>query len=321
MKNKYLIRMENPEDCLIATDGNDIYYRLFHAPVTAHLKNEMDCMQFHTPQLQSIPYHEHTLGTETFIISQGRFRGYCMGQSFDMRPGDMLHIQPWMGHGFLPLEPESRLNILFMGFDYRRQVMDVRINLMQNFPGVDEDMKFREMFELAHGILPLRTLPVGPDVPAERIQQLRRNGTGIREHEFEGIKMQLKVARYETEGVKEIWELFMKPGFYCEWDDFLPEYRMFYVTSGKIRFSVKTSSTETLTFDAEKENIVTIPQCAPFGFEVIEEARMYDLDCSARLQDLCEEYEARSAAGTLDKQRTLALCREFGLNCTDFGCK
>ena len=323
MKNNYLIRMDEPEDCLIVSDNGEIYYRMFLDPVTILRKNEFDCMQFHTPSSKPIEYHEHDKGTETFFVSQGRFLCNCMGRGFVMKAGDILHIQPWMGHGFIPIEPESRLNILFTGIE-QQVITQNWMRLMNKYPGVYEDLKFKMRFREFSGGIAQRNLPKSEEFPPEQVQQLRASDSCLREHEFEGIKMYLKVARYETEGVKEIWDLHMKPGFFCKWDDFLPEYRLFYVKSGMIRCSVRTSNTEILEFDAVGENIIRIPPYTPFFFEVIEEAKMYDMDCSAKLQDLCEEIETlcfSEPEKKNDKTEILSLCKKFGLNCTDFGCQ
>ena len=324
MKNEYLIRMEVPEDCQVVTDSKDYFYRLFHRPVTTLMKNEFDCLQFHSASSVPIDYHEHSGGTETFFVSQGKFLCSCIGRYFTMEAGDILHIQPWMGHGFTAIEPESRLNILFMGIDKYSSLSDPSIRLREKFPGTFWESAFNEVFWQSNIGTPKRSIPAPNEFPSEQVTQLRRNGSGIREHEFDGIKLHLKVGRFETEGVKEIWELFMKPGFYCEWDNFIPEYRMFYVTEGKLRCHVKTSADVTLDFDAVKNNIIFIPPYNPFGFEVIEEAKMYDMDCAARLQDLCEELKTlafESPEKKNDKDTVLALCKQYNFNCTDVGVK
>ena len=322
MKNEFLIRMNVHEDCVMATDMNGIYYRLFHEPVTGLQKNEIDCMHFHEPSERTVWYHEHTWGTETFFVSQGKFFCYCMGRGFILGPGDVFHVQPWMGHSFTPIEAESALNIMFMGIDQRRSITDTRLRLAEKFPGVFEEPAFNAEFGRVHGSTHKRTVPTTPESPPALVTQLRPSGMGIREYEFDGIKMHLKVARYETEGVKEVWELFMKPGFYCDWDNFLPEYRVFYVTQGKLRCTVKTAVDEKLEFIAEKDNIVFIPPYNPFKFEVVEEARVYDMDCPARLQDLCEEiaeFKAANPGKANDKAAVMALFAEYGMNCTDVG--
>jgi len=316
--------MEEPEDCVISNNGEGIYYRMFLKPVTTRLKNEMDCMQFHIPSFMPIEYHEHSSGTETFFVSQGKFLCNCMGRGFVMGAGDVLHIQPWMGHGFNPIEPESRLNILFMGIDQQFALTQPIYRLRAGFPGLFTNSDFNEVFHQSNSGTEKRSLPAPNEVPPEQVQQLRLAGIGLREHEFDGIKLHLKVARYETEGVKEIWELLMKPGFYCDWNNFLPVYRFFYVTEGKVRCYVRKTETETLEFDAVKENIIMIPPYNPFRFEVIEEARMYDMDCPARLQDLCEEIETlalNNPGQKADKEAILALSATYGLNCTDIGYK
>ncbi|NLT40115.1 MAG: cupin domain-containing protein [Clostridiales bacterium] len=324
-ENPYLIRMEVPEDCIKVSDRDGVYYRLFNDPVTAVQKDEMDCMQFHSPSGdRKIGYHEHTDGTETFLVSQGAFECYCMGHGFIMRPGDILHIQPWMGHSFTPIEPESRLNILFQSINQQYGITVPRIHLQTNFPGVFEDPEFKKMFTSVNKNAGERAFPATKMVPDDQVTQLRRAGKGIREHEYEGIKLHLKIAKYETFGVKEVWDLFLKPGFYCEWDNFLPEYRMFYVTKGKIHCSVKTSATETMEFDAVEENIVFIPPYTPFKFETVEDTQMYDLDCPSRLQDLCEElnsYKEANPDKPMEKSDLLALCKRFAFNCTDVGYK
>ena len=34
-----------------------------------------------------------------------------------MEPGDIVHIQPYMGHSFRAVEPDSYMMCLFQGFD------------------------------------------------------------------------------------------------------------------------------------------------------------------------------------------------------------
>ena len=325
MKNQFLIRMEEPEDCQIVTDMGGVYYRLFMRPVTSRQKNEMDCMQFHEPASgRMVGYHEHNLGNETFFISQGKFLANCMGRGFLMEPGDILHIQPWMGHSFKPLEPESRLNIMFMEIDQQWAKTTPRMRIQENFPGLFESEGYRARARGAGDSPGIRTQPIQDEFPKDQVPQLRADGYGIRDHEYDGIKLQLKIAKYETDGVKEVWDLLMKPGFFCEWDDFFPEWRVFYVRSGKLRCWVKTGVDETLEFDAVAENIISIPPQTPFGFKVIEGGSVYDMDCGARLQDLCEELDTRfvnTPELKSDKPAILDLCKTFGLNITDIGYK
>ncbi len=325
-ENPYLIRMDIESDCNVATYNKEtgIYYRQFNWPVGGVMKDEFDCMQFDNGEAKPVGYHEHTLGNETFMISQGKFLCYCMGNGFYMEPGDLLHIQPWMGHSFTPIEPNSRLNIMFMGINQYQGITANRLRLSQNFPGVFESAEFKSVFSPKNGACGPRTFPAENIVGPEKVSQLRKFGTGIREHDYGCIKLFLKIAKYETFGEKEVWDLHMKPGFYCEWDNFLPEYRMFWVLSGKIHCKVKTSATETCEFDAEADNTVFIPRYTPFSFEVVEEAVVRDMDCPARLQDLCEELDAWKASNPdakMDKEEMIKKFRDFDFSATDVGFK
>ncbi len=323
-ENPYLIRMEVKEDCLQYSDNksNGIFYRQFKTPVGPKQKNELDCMQFANGEAKPVGYHEHTWGTETFMVSQGKFIAYCMGKGFYLEPGDLLHIQPWMGHSFTPIEPKSRLNIMFQSIDQYASITTNRLRLTSKFPGVFESEEFQVPFKAAHGGANARTFPALNDTPPEQVSQLRKHHKGIREHEFPGIKLLLKIAKYETMDVKEVWMLEMKPGVYCEFDNFHGQDHLYWVTKGKVHFSVKTGENEWLEFDAEQDNIVDIPAYTPFKFEVVEETEMYDLDCGARLQDLCEEIEAYKAnhpdCGCC-KDAIKAMFPAYDFYATDFG--
>ena len=325
-ENPYLIRMDIEEDCNYSTYNatSGIYYRQFNWPVLGAMKDEFDCMQFDNGEAKPVGYHEHSFGTETFMISQGKFLCYCMGDGFYMEPGDLLHIQPWMGHSFTPIEPNSRLNIMFMGINQFKGITENRQRLTKNFPGVYESEEFQKMFGPWNGNAGARTFPAENIVEPEKVSQLRKDGVGIREHDFGCIKLLLKIAKYETMGEKEVWDLYMKKGFFCDWDNFVPEYRMFWVMGGKIHCSVKTSATETCEFDAVADNTVVVPPYTPFRFEVVEDAHVRDLDCPARLQDLCEELEAWKANNPdaqMDKEEMIKLFRSFDFSATDVGCK
>jgi mannose-6-phosphate isomerase-like protein (cupin superfamily) len=316
--------MNEQEDCLKWAGRNDgLFYRLFHLPVEASQKNELDCMQFNEVTTGPVNYHEHSGGYETFLVSGGKFECYCNGRGFIMEKGDILHIQPWMGHSFTPIARESKLNIMFQGINQQLAVTEPRLRIQGGFPGLYESPEFKAKFTKANQGFS-RTAPAPNMVEPALVDQLRKSGRGIREHDFKGIKLHQKIARYETAGEKEVWDLFLKAGFFCDWDAFLPEYHVFYVTAGKIRCQVKKSPTESIEFDAYEDCIVFIPPWTPFKFEVIEDVQMYDLDCAAHLQDLCEEvesYKFNNPSEKIDAAKVIEIGKKFNFNATDFGFK
>jgi len=280
----------------------------------------MDCMQFHTYSSKPIDCHEHDHGTETFIVTQGKILANCMGRNFIMEPGDILHIQPWMGHGFKAAEPESRLNILFMGIE-QEKITEEWQRMLRDYPGVYENMKAVKKYNNFNGHGSNRSLPASDEIWTEGIQQLRRKGQYIREHIFGGLKIGLVVAKYETHGIKEIWQHFWKKGVKISWEDFVQEYHLFYVTSGTFHVKIKTTNTEVFEFNAVPENLIVMPPYTPFSIEAAEDSVMYDLDCAARLEDLCEEIESLkrfSPEVVKGKDEILKLAKEFGLTITDY---
>ena len=285
----YRTRMTVPEDCIGYTDKDGIKHYDFYHPFGAVQKNEMDCMEFESPETQDIGYHEHTFGCETFLITNGQIEGCVLGQRFLMGPGDILHIQPYMGHAFKPASPGCRLNILFQTMDMANTTAR-RFRVQENFPGKYEEPELQAALDKLYGRVP-RTFPDAPLVPAEQVAALRREGTGLLIHEAEGVTLRLKVGRWETHGEKEIWELVMQQGFGADHPALRPEPYFFYVTEGKVRFRIREAEDRVCEFDAEAQTLVNIPPLYPFSYEAAAPSRMLDLDCAVFRQDLLEEIE------------------------------
>jgi quercetin dioxygenase-like cupin family protein len=312
--------MNVPEDCLDYTSVAGVsHYDYFH-PVEAVQKDEMDCMGFAAPDAKDVGYHEHRRGCETFFISSGQMECCVLGRRFLMNPGDLLHIQPYMGHAFKPAAPDTKMRILFQTMDMQNTTAS-RLFMQNNFPGVFESAEVQKVLDTHYGRVP-RTFPAAGYVQPENVRELRRSGTGLIEHTYEKITLRLKVGRWETHGEKEIWEYCMKKGVYAEWGVHRPDFHMFYVTGGKVVFKIWEAKDSCVEFTAEGENLIRIPQFHPFRFEALEDARMYDLDCGVILQDLIEEIEALKANSPeklSDKDYMKSLYERFSFYYTAFG--
>ena len=308
MRHPYRVRMTVPEDCLLYTDMNGIkHYDFFH-PYGTVQKNEMDCMEFASPETQDIGYHEHTFGCETFFVTNGKVECCVLGQRFFMGPGDILHIQPYMGHAFKPASENCRLNILFQTMDMANTTAR-RFRMQDHFPGSYEEPKFQAALDKLYGRVN-RTFPAAPYVPEESVSALRRHDEGLITHTLPGVTLRLKVGRWETHGEKEIWELCMDKGYSVSHKTMRPEPYFFYVTEGKMRFRVWETADQVCEFEAEAQTLVNIPPCYPFTYEALEDSRMFDLDCAVLLQDLLEE-TARLRAQEPEKLQDEAYMREL----------
>jgi quercetin dioxygenase-like cupin family protein len=319
MKNPYMIRMNVIEDCIDYTNVDGLAHYDFYHPVESVQKDEMDCMHFSVPETKDVGYHEHRRGCETFFISQGRMECCVLGRRFYMGPGDLLHIQPYMGHSFKPAAPDTKLNILFQTMDMANTTAN-RLFTQQNFPGVFESPETQKVLDAHYGRVP-RTFPAGGYVPEEEVRELRRDGEGLITHTTDNATLRLKVGRWETHGVKEIWEYCLKKGAFAKWEKNRPEFHMFYVTGGKVAFKVWEARDRACEFVAESQSLIRIPPFRPFSFEALDNSRMYDLDCGALLQDLLEEIntlKAKDPDKLSDSQFMKDLYERFSFFYTDF---
>ena len=293
MKIPYRVRMTVPEDCLGYTDKNGIkHYDFFH-PFGAVQKNEMDCMEFESPETEDVGYHEHKFGCETFFITNGQIECCVLGKKVLLGPGDILHIQPYMGHAFKPASPGCRLNILFQTMDMANSTSR-RFRVQEDFPGRWEAPELQSALDTLYGRV-TRSFPDAPLVAPETVPAVRLKDTGLMTHRRDGLTLRLKIGRWETHGEKEIWEAVMDKGFGAAHPAIRPEPYFFYVTEGKVRFRVWEKPEQVCEFEAEAQTLVNIPPCYPFAFEAVEDSRMMDLDCAMLLQDLLEEVERLEA--------------------------
>jgi quercetin dioxygenase-like cupin family protein len=319
MKNPYAIRMNVIEDCIAYTSVDGLAHYDFYHPVERVQKDEMDCMHFGTPETKDVGYHEHKWGCETFFVSQGQMECCVLGRRFFMNAGDLLHIQPYMGHSFKPSAPDTKLNILFQTMDMANTTAK-RIHMQENFPGSFESSEMMALLDTHYGRVP-RTFPAGGYTPEEEIRELRRDGEGLITHISDNVTFRLKVGRWETHGEKEIWELCMKKGSFAAWTALRPEYHMFYITGGSVAFKVWEAKDKCTEFTAEGQTLVRIPPNRPYRFEALEDSRMYDLDCGALLQDLLEEIDTLKMNDPVkcsDQAFMSSLYQRFSFYYTDF---
>ncbi len=315
-KNPYLLRTAHPEDCVSVHGSPDapLEVRDFFLPVEACQKDEITCMMFHkvSEEKLDIGYHQHTSGTETFIPIKGRIEIVVQGIKTYMEPGDIVHIQPYMGHSFRAAEPDSYMMCLFQGFDMIN-LMSLRGAAEKNDPDLKFDKAYHDMGNvLSHKID--RKIPDPLEMPREEIFCIRRQGTGLFEYSYPGIDLYQKVGPWETHGLKEMWEADMKKGVKIEWGDRHPDYRLFFINKGVVDFTVDGEK-----FTVDEEALVRIPPFLPFSIECVEDARVYDLDCPDLLGNMLEELgDPAKERWSKDPDELKALLKKFSCSITSY---
>ncbi|MBR6812126.1 MAG: hypothetical protein IKM51_01995 [Oscillospiraceae bacterium] len=313
-KNPYLVRTHHPEDCVcVHGAGTDLEVRDFFLPVEAIQKDEITCMMFKNPaEERDINYHQHTSGTETFIPISGKIEIIAQGILTYMEPGDIFHIQPYMSHSFRSIAPDSHMMCLFQGFDMIN-LMNNRTFAEKDNPDLIKDESYRALYnELSHKFDCRVPDPI--EMPREQIPCLRRQGTGLFEYHYPGADLYLKVGRWETHGLKEMWEANFKKGVKVTWGERDKEYRLFFINKGVVKFNINGDE-----FVVDEEALVRIPPFLPFEIECLEDSRVYDLDCPDLLHTMLEEMGDDAAKNwPTDPEELKAFRKRFYCSVTNF---
>lgn len=286
MLNKYLFRMLEPEDWIHHYDeAPEDVVNEFINPYGPHGKEVSDTVYHKDAE---VVYHEHRSGFETFYVPRGMVQCWIRGQEFIMEPGDMLHLQPYTGHGFKYLEEGTIWRELFQDI-YMADSMYTKAVIRDNFPTrLEDDPKFLAHVRSANDMI--RRQPVVTHVVKDRteVRELRTHDFSLATYNFDGICLKLKVGRWECAGVKEIWQYTMDKGFYVEWANPMKYYNTFHVAKGRAKFTVMGEE-----FEATEHCLVHIPPYHPHKVEILEDGtEIYDMNTETLLLSLLEDYES-----------------------------
>lgn len=283
MSSKYLIRMNDPADWLRTYDEGTQQVNDFILPIGPYEKNEMSDTIYH--KNASVDYHEHAKGFETFFIRKGRVECVIRGQHFIAEKGDILHIPPYVAHGFVFLEEGTVWRELFQEINMAQGIMN-KNRIKGNYDGLYDDPHFRTLYRQAHHNF-TREKPVAVEVPRESVRELRMPGFSFSTHHLNGATFRLIVGRWESNGVKEVWEAEVEKGFKVYWDYPNPNDELYYVCNGRVKCNVLGEE-----FEAGPDCLIHIPPYTTHRFEALEDSRVYDCGCAARLLDLMEDWKS-----------------------------
>ena len=286
MKSKYLIRMNDPADWVRSVDEGTQQVNDFILPIGPYEKNEMSDTIYHKGA--AVEYHEHRVGFETFFVRDGRVECTLRGKRFILEKGDIVHIPPYVAHGFVHLEEGTVWRELFQEINMAQKIQNKNL-VKNNYPGLYEDPEFQNVYQDDYRRI-MRETPVPEDVPKESMHEVRTPGFAYSTYRFDGLTMRLVIGRWECNGVKEVWEAEMEKGLRIRWDAPHPDYELYYICEGSVKFQILDEE-----FAAGPDCLVHIPPYAKHQMEVLEDARMYDCGCPGRLLDLFEDLDSLKA--------------------------
>lgn len=281
MKSKYLIRMREPEDWIRHYDEGTQDVNDFILPIGPFEKNEMSDTIYHLGT--EVPYHEHRKGFETFFVPRGSVECKVRGKRFVMGPGDILHLPPYVGHGFKHLEEGTIWRELFQEINMAQGIMN-KNTVKNSYDGLYDDPAFITMYRAANRSIPREPIAAWEDVDKHDMPECRTEDFAYSTYRFDGITLRLKVGRWECNGVKEVWHAQLEDSFTLEYDAPHPEWELYYITRGRVRFEVLDE-----TFEACEDCLVHIPPYHKHRMQALGDAELYDMGCAPLMLSMLED--------------------------------
>ena len=301
MYHKYLIRMNEPEDWLRHWDEGTQVVNDFIFPYGPYDKNEMSDTIYH--EGATVGYHQHQKGYETFQIAKGSVECIIRGKRFIAHAGDIIHLVPYTSHGFKFLEEGTIWRELFQEINMSQGIMD-KNTVAQHYPHFREDPEFMDMYRGEHKSL-TRLTPVPVDVDKHTMHEVRTPEFAYSEYSGEGFDIKLKVGKWETNGVKEIWQASVKKGLEVRYDYPHANWELYYVMKGALGVTVLGE-----TFVAGPDCLVHIPPFHAHSIKVLEDAEVLDYGGETDLLALMEDLDSLKAFQS-EKLEDAAFMQQF----------
>jgi len=272
---------ENYLACLDEKDGKDYLYIM---PIGASLNNEMS--DVHYQKGANVVYHVHSSGYETFTIDRGSVQVTICGKQCIVDEGDMLHIMPYVPHGFTMLEEGTIWRELFSQIDMNHGIMNKRL-LEKDSPEMLEDADFMAEYRSRLGTVRPGE-PVVEKLDKTLVPQVRVKGSALKEFRFGYTNCKLKVGRWELGGEKEIWEYTFDEPCTLEWNVPHHDWDLFVVLEGRVQVEAARE-----TFIAKKRDIINIPPYTRHKITILDSGTvLQDNNCKFMALNLFENLNA-----------------------------
>jgi len=203
-------------------------------------------------------YHYSETGAKTWLVMRGCVQVIQNGKRFVLTEGDIFNAEAWRPYSLTLLT---------------------------------KDTVVREIS--ASGLEPDREMPDPAGwIDADKLQILEASCKceGVYEFGAEGIKLILKVGRWQLDGYKEIWEYRIDKGFRLAFNGNSEREGLYIVSSGLFRMELDGRE---IIVGADEEDIVRIPPGAVYAFTALsEDSAIQDFNVACQLFRLLEMVEA-----------------------------
>ncbi|MDR1589634.1 MAG: cupin domain-containing protein [Oscillospiraceae bacterium] len=292
MKNNYLIDITDKENWLFPTNGYDQEGDVQEEQRTISMPEGPHKLYCFTDSLMHpakstdpdgpVFLHEHHEGYETFFVESGGLDFYIDGKYCAVKPGSVIHIQPYQAHGMI-----FRDYTIYRGIFHDWNCADdsVATSLLErHYPDAKKDPVFFDLLIKNIDMYMRERADFEPAAP-EDVNPVRDPGKPLARFELDGVTMKMLTARWENGGIKELWRAEMKKGFTAKWESYPTVQDLFYINKGLVRFKVYDEE-----FTAGENCLVKIPKYAPHSFIVEQDAVMYDVGGQTEWYSLLQDY-------------------------------
>ncbi|MDR1764701.1 MAG: cupin domain-containing protein [Lachnospiraceae bacterium] len=283
--HRYVIDCYDPKDWLFSLNDGTEEVHQFTWPVGPFEKNEVSDTIYHKDE--KVGYHQHSTGYETFFIARGSVEVTIRGKRCVVNQGDILHIPPHTAHGFKHLEEGNVWRELFSQINMSRGI--VNKNFIKDHYGKElyDDPAFRERYLRTTKEL-MREEPVVTEIPKAQMHEVRTPEFGFSVYELPGLTLRQKIGRWETNGIKEVWQAVAKKGLRITWDQPHAEPELYLVAKGSVK--LVAMGTE---YTVGADSFIDIPPYAKFSIEALEDGtEVYDCGGSTQLLAMLEDRES-----------------------------
>jgi Uncharacterized conserved protein, contains double-stranded beta-helix domain len=281
-----------PEDVLERfdeyDDGRPSYVNYYIEPYGPYESNEVSTTYYIAND--EVSYHEHSRGIETFLVEGGSVEATIRGKRAIAHKGDIIHLQPYVSHKFKYLETWTVWREIFQEIQMNQGLLEER-RIQELYPelGNDEGFKaehYKRILNTRHAFI-----PAVEDVSVEQIPEIRTFDFGLSEFTFGDLVLKQKVGRWETKGLKEIWQVRLKKDKELRWNERNPFWLLYLVYSGSVRVNVDGEE----EFVAKEGDLIHVPNYLAGSIVTNEDTILLDLNVEGFLFRALDELKAAFA--------------------------
>ncbi len=287
---------------------------LYNFPTGPDQANELTSSIFYAGNVAAS--HMQKRGFETMFVNGGEIELTVRNRTCKVTAGDIIHFGSYNPHRmhFVKQTP-------WVGFFNRMHVSKPMVDkelLSANCPEFN-DAYLTEVYRESYDVFHLEPMSTEILCPKETFPEVKTPEFEHERHEIEGDTMRLKIGRWESDGLFEIWEHNLRKGFYAK--SAIPNVKenLFYVKSGRV--GVRVFKYE---FEATAENVIHIPPYGMYELEVLEDAVVFDVTGNSLLQGYISDvnYFKRCENEVLkDEARMAELRKKYNVYITEYGMK